>query len=167
MMSRSHIMDNTQALPLTLQKIHKPTPNVDAGRGGAILVPEPMDVLSGRGGAVNSHPGNRRYRDLVNFMKAEYLNESTRKNEKTNISANIVWTIRNGTFPGRFLKQDPESKLWHEIGDKAAFRKTGQALRENSAEFLRSREEEQSASHTMRSLSNQRLYCPSKYYQHD
>lgn len=40
--------------------------------------------------------------------------------------------------PGRFLKQDPESKLWYEIGDKAAFRKTGQALRENSAEFMKS-----------------------------
>ena len=40
-----HIMENTQVRPLTLQKIHKPTPNVEAGRGGAILVPEPMDVL--------------------------------------------------------------------------------------------------------------------------
>ena len=121
-----------------------------------------MEYRSGRGGAVNSHPGNRRYRDLVTFMKAEYLNESTRKNEKTHISANIVWTIRNGTFPGRFLKQDPKTKLWHEIGDKAAFRKTGQALRENSAEFLRSKEEEQSAStNAMRSIWNQHLSFPS------
>jgi hypothetical protein len=70
------------------------------------------------------------------MVKAEYLNESTRKNEKTRIAANIVWTVRNANSPGRFLKQDPETELWHEIGDKAAFRKTGQALRENSAEFI-------------------------------
>jgi predicted ATP-grasp superfamily ATP-dependent carboligase len=71
-------------------------------------------------------------------MKAEYLSETTRKNEKTRIAANIVWTIRNANSPGRFLKQDSDTNLWYEIGDKAAFRKTGQALRENSAEFIRS-----------------------------
>ena len=70
-------------------------------------------------------------------MKAEYLSETTRKNQKTQIAAKIVWTIRNSESPGpgRFLKQDPETNLWYEIGDKAAFRKTGQALREKSAEF--------------------------------
>lgn len=70
-------------------------------------------------------------------MKAEYLSETTRKNQKTQIAAKIVWTIRNSKSPGpgRFLKQDPETNLWYEIGDKAAFRKTGQALREKSAEF--------------------------------
>jgi hypothetical protein len=71
-------------------------------------------------------------------MKAEYLRDTTRKNEKTRIAASIVWTIRNANSPGRFLKQDPDTNLWYEIGDKVAFRKTGQALRENSAEFIRS-----------------------------
>jgi hypothetical protein len=71
-------------------------------------------------------------------MKAEYLSETTRKNEKTRIAANIVWTIRNANSPGRFLKQDSDTNLWYEIGDTAAFRKTGQALRENAAEFIRS-----------------------------
>ena len=71
-------------------------------------------------------------------MKAEYLRDTTRKNEKTRIAASIVWTIRNANSPGRFLKQDPDTNLWYEIGDKAAFSKTGQALRENSAEFIRS-----------------------------
>ena len=97
---------------------------------------------SGRGGAVNSHTGNIRYRQLVNVMKTEYLSPSTGKNQKTCIAARIVWMVRNSNDgsqpPGRFLKQDPESKLWYEIGDKAAFRKTGQALRENSAEFIKS-----------------------------
>ncbi len=72
-------------------------------------------------------------------MKAEYLSETTRKNQKTQIAAKIVRTIRNSDSPGRFLKQDPETNLWYEIGDKAAFRKTGQALREKSAEFREER----------------------------
>mmetsp|Transcript_15375 Transcript_15375/g.22900 ORF Transcript_15375/g.22900 Transcript_15375/m.22900 type:complete len:176 (-) Transcript_15375:68-595(-) len=131
----------------TMNRVEKPKPSVAARRGGPISVPEPMDVLSGRGGAVNSHEGNKRYRELVNLMKAEYLSDTTRKNQKTQIAANIVWTIRNSKLPGRFLKQDPETNMWYEIGDKAAFRKTGQALRENSAEFLRSREEKVAASH--------------------
>ena len=78
----------------------------------------------------------------MNLMKTEYLKPSTKKNQKTRIAASIVWAIRNNSSsPGRFLKQDPDSELWYEIGDKAAYRKTGQALRENSAEFIRSWEE--------------------------
>ena len=75
----------------------------------------------------------------MNLMKTEYLRSSTSKNQKTRIAASIVWAIRsnsNSQPGGRFLKQDPETKIWYEIGDKAAFRKTGQALRENSANFI-------------------------------
>ena len=82
---------------------------------------------------MNGHSGNQRYRALVNSIKAEYLSPRTRKMEKTHIAANIVSSIRNST--GRFLKLDPATNLWYEIGDKAAFRKTGQALREGSAEY--------------------------------
>lgn len=112
-------------------------------------------LRSGRGGAVNSHEGNKRYRELVNLMKPEYLSETTRKNQKTQIAAKIVWTIRNSESPGpgRFLKQDPETNLWYEIGDKAAFRKTGQALREKSAEF---REEKAAESQ----LASEQHYYP-------
>ena len=38
--------------------------------------------------------------------------------------------------PGRFLKQDPQTKLWHDIGKKAALAKTRQALREGAPELL-------------------------------
>ena len=93
------------------------------------------DVLSGRGGAVNGHAGNKRYRSLVNAMKAEYLSPRTRKMQKMHISAQIVHAVRRSDPPGRFLKADPRTGAWYEIGDKAAFRKTGQALRENSYEF--------------------------------
>ena len=38
--------------------------------------------------------------------------------------------------PGRFLKQDPQTKLWHDIGKKAALAKIRQALREGAPELL-------------------------------
>ena len=93
------------------------------------------DVICGRGGGVNGNPGNRCHRSLVNSMKAEYLFPRTSKTYKTHIAANIVWAIRQSNPPGRFLKVDVSSGIWHEIGDKAAFHKTGQALRENSSVF--------------------------------
>mmetsp|Transcript_18887 Transcript_18887/g.44251 ORF Transcript_18887/g.44251 Transcript_18887/m.44251 type:complete len:436 (+) Transcript_18887:509-1816(+) len=39
--------------------------------------------------------------------------------------------------PGRFLKQDPNSKLWNDIGEKKALDKTRQALREGAPELLK------------------------------
>lgn len=53
--------------------------------------------------------------------------------EKTHIAANIVWSVRQTN--GRFLKLDKDTGSWFEIGDKAAFRKTGQALRENAPDY--------------------------------
>ena len=84
---------------------------------------------------MNGHSGNKRYRTLVNSVKAEYLSPKTRKMQKSHIAAQIVWTVRESDPPGRFLKVDKNTGMWQEIGDKAAFRKTGQALRENSSEY--------------------------------
>ena len=68
-------------------------------------------------------------------MKADYLSHQTKKLEKTHIAAKIVWAVRQSDPPGRFLKLDPSTGYWLEIGDKVAFRKTGQALRENAPEI--------------------------------
>ena len=83
------------------------------------------DVLCGRGGGTNVHPGNRRFRDLVNASRRAYL--KARKNDKPAISRSIVSAIRE--MNGRFLKKDEKSGLWHEIGDDGAREKTSQALR--------------------------------------
>jgi len=79
---------------------------------------------------VNGREGNVRYRNLVNSVKNEYLLPQTRKLEKCHIAARVVYTIRK--YNGRFLKFDNATGYWYEIGDKAAFRKTGQALREGA-----------------------------------
>lgn len=89
------------------------------------------DVLSGRGGGTNVHPGNSRFRDLINANRRTYL--KARKNDKPAISRALVRTIRE--MNGRFLKKDEKLGLWFEIGDAAAREKTSQALRQRAPEM--------------------------------
>jgi len=94
------------------------------------------DVLSGRGGATNHHPGNVRFRYLVKKFQGDYI-RATRK-EKPTIAMSIVNEVRNNG--GRFVKQvDGASNIhsetmWMELGDKKAREKTSQALREGAPE---------------------------------
>jgi len=89
------------------------------------------DVLSGRGGGTNVHPGNRHFRELINLHRRAYL--KARKNDKPAISRAIVRAVRENN--GRFLKRDEKSGLWFEIGDDAAREKTSQALRQRAPEM--------------------------------
>ncbi|CAJ1934540.1 unnamed protein product [Cylindrotheca closterium] len=91
------------------------------------------DVLSGRGGGTNVHPGNRTFRDLINTHRREYL--KAKKNDKPAISRAIVKIIRD--TGGRFLKKDGKSNMWVEIGDTLAREKTSQALRQRAPEMRR------------------------------
>jgi len=103
---------------------------VDASTEG-ISTFEENDVLSGRGGGTNVHPGNRNFRDLINLHRRSYL--KARKNDKPAISRAIVRAIRESG--GRFLKKGNKSDLWFEIGDDAAREKTSQALRQRAPEM--------------------------------
>jgi hypothetical protein len=95
----------------------------------------PNDVLCGRGGGTNNHPGNERFRDLVNSQKVNYLHSS--KREKPMVSRGIVRAVRNQNPPGRFLQKDDETGLWFDIGDQKAREKTSQALREGAPDIRR------------------------------
>lgn len=112
-----------------------PRPRIPSGHGGPIRKPHPHDVLSGRGGRINSHPGNVRFREIVDSHKREYLDPRTKKVEKARIAARIVASIRSSDPPGRFLKEDADVSAWVEIGDEKAWKKTGQALRESAPEI--------------------------------
>eukprot|EP00526_Cylindrotheca_closterium_P022481 CAMPEP_0113612558 /NCGR_PEP_ID=MMETSP0017_2-20120614/6165_1 /TAXON_ID=2856 /ORGANISM="Cylindrotheca closterium" /LENGTH=177 /DNA_ID=CAMNT_0000521603 /DNA_START=108 /DNA_END=641 /DNA_ORIENTATION=+ /assembly_acc=CAM_ASM_000147 len=84
------------------------------------------DVLCGRGGATNTHIGNKRFRAIVAEYQDVYLR--ARKKEKAQIALRVVERIRqNG---GRFLKRDSASDMWVAVPSKKALGKTGQALRE-------------------------------------
>jgi hypothetical protein len=95
----------------------------------------PHDVLCGRGGGTNNHPGNEAFRDLVTAQKVVYLNAS--KRDKPFVSRGIVRAIRSQSPPGRFLQKNEQTGLWFDIGDQKAREKTSQALREGAPEIRR------------------------------
>lgn len=107
------------------------------GHEGLVTKPNVNDVLSGRGGRINNHKGNVHFRQLVNETKLKYMAKTTKKLEKVQIANQIVHKIRSMDPPGRFLKEDPKSGLWIEIGDERARKKAGQALREKAPETRR------------------------------
>eukprot|EP00536_Pseudo-nitzschia_multiseries_P015662 jgi/Psemu1/69591/estExt_Genemark1.C_9270014 len=97
---------------------------------------QPNDVLSGRGGATNSHSGNRAFRSLVKQYQNDYL--KAKKRDKPQVAAEVVEIIREKG--GRFLRRYPtksEGVFWIEIGDVRAREKTCQALREGAPEIRR------------------------------
>ena len=100
---------------------------------------QPTDVLCGRGGATNSHSGNREFRKLVEEKKHMYL--SAKKRDKPAVASAIVNLVRERG--GRFLKRCDtgmhRETLWVDIGDERAREKTCQALREGAPELRRKR----------------------------
>jgi len=100
-----------------------------------IVTPHEHDVLSGRGNFVNYHAGNEHFRALVRKHKVAYV--ACPKPQKGKFSRIIVDEIRSRNPPGRFLKQDPNTKLWNDIGEKKALDKTRQALREGAPDLVK------------------------------
>jgi len=96
-----------------------------------IVLPRENDVLFGRGGGTNHHPGNRRWRQLVEDRKHEYARQS--RLEKPMVSQHIIDRWRAQVPAGRFLKKNRTTGFWNDVGDKKAREKTSQALREKSS----------------------------------
>lgn len=70
------------------------------------------------------------FRSLVRHHKVAYV--GCPKPQKEQFSKMIVSTIHDRQPPGRFLKQNPTTKLWHNIGAQKSLDKTRQALREGT-----------------------------------
>lgn len=124
---------------IPLQKNDREIENVDQGPQG-ILNPNDTDVLCGRGGNVNLHPGNGTFRRLVESKKRLYLTARF-KREKRLIAETILKDIKSQDPPGRFLlKKDGD--LWYEIAEDKARDKTSQALREGAPKLRKEMETE-------------------------
>ena len=96
---------------------------VPPGHGGPIAELNVHDVLSGRGGRINNHPGNVAFRTIVEGYKKEYLDPRTRKLEKAHVAARLVAQIRSTRPSGRFLREDPQNRgKYVEIGDQKAWK---------------------------------------------
>lgn len=67
------------------------------------------DVICGRGGAINNHPGNKRFRSYINELKYQYLNEP--KQTKPEVAMRVLTLIKKSNPPGRFLMKFPEGYL--------------------------------------------------------
>ncbi|KAL9178301.1 hypothetical protein ACHAXT_001729 [Thalassiosira profunda] len=102
------------------------------------------DVLNGRGQGVQRHPGNVTYRMLVSELRPLYA--KCPDSDKRKISKSIVAAIR--ACGGGFLKQDERTEIFHDIGDsgdKGAWDKTSQALREGLPEIRKQIYQEEAA----------------------
>ena len=107
--------------PATLQPSSTPTTD---------HAPTDFDVLFGRGGLTNAHPGNRRFRDVISLHRPDYIRAI--KMDKPAVACRIVRSIRKSTSaPGRFLKKQDDGQ-WYDVGDRTAAEKTSQGLRERS-----------------------------------
>jgi hypothetical protein len=106
-----------------------------------IKEPHDHDVLYGRGGGTNHHPGNKRYRKMVEERKMDYVN--SKRLDKPLVALDIIKQWREQDPPGRFLKIDDRTGLWNDVGDKKAREKTSQALREKAPQLRKQQEEEE------------------------
>ena len=107
------------------------TPN---GAIRRIRTPHPHDVLAGRGGGINSHEGNKVFRDYVKVYKNDYTLASS-KAEKARVARRVLELVQAQNPPGRFLQRDSGTgtgSYWVEIDDGKAMAKTSQALREGA-----------------------------------
>lgn len=95
------------------------------------------DVLLGRGGKSNHHPGNKRYREEIENFRPMYSTLDT-DNQKTGMSQSLVDVIEE--IGGRFLEEErikdeggkPVSLGWYVVPNIVARRKASQALREDN-----------------------------------
>lgn len=86
-----------------------------------------LDVLCGRGGRSNRHPGNQIFRRLVLKMKDKYRIIGC-NDAKKDLSMEIVQKIHESG--GRFIKMDQETGKFYLLTLSEARKKTSQALRE-------------------------------------
>lgn len=91
-----------------------------------VYKPTKDDILCGRGGMTNNHPGNIRFRALVKSAKRDYSLLGNKRKEKKQFSEGILRVIEE--YGGRFLQKRGEK--WIIIKEAAARAKCSQALRE-------------------------------------
>jgi len=116
----SHLSSHHGTLPIRNEQEHTPAEHV--------LHPHDHDVLCGRGGLTNHHPGNSWYRRLVRSNRSLY--KKSPKHTKLLVSKAIVHHVLSQNPPGRFLECHKTNGLWYPVPYKRAVDKTSQALRE-------------------------------------
>lgn len=92
--------------------------------------PGKFDVIIGRGKKCHSHFGNKRLKKIISLRLDEY-SSSILQSEKSKILRAIVSQIRSSqSHNGGFVKQDPQSSRWFDVGDNLAREKISKAFRD-------------------------------------
>lgn len=91
-------------------------------------VPKDEDVICSWARQNHSHPGNEKFRIMINEYASTYLNVTT-KYQKSEVIAKIVAEVRSKSPGGGFVKKDFYSNRWYEVGDEKARDKVGHAIR--------------------------------------
>mmetsp|Transcript_5463 Transcript_5463/g.9552 ORF Transcript_5463/g.9552 Transcript_5463/m.9552 type:complete len:498 (-) Transcript_5463:150-1643(-) len=90
--------------------------------------PTDEDVICARGKEAQNHPGNVRFRQMIDLNLGEYRQAHTKK-EKTTIVAKIIQNVRSSPPAGLFVRKHDDGK-WYETGDDFAREKIGQCFRD-------------------------------------
>jgi hypothetical protein len=90
------------------------------------IEPTDDDVLFGKGGKINKHPGNLRFRAKALELRPRYESCET-NDEKTHISNVLLESVTSQGH--RFLEKGNDG-LWHEVIGNGRRKKASQALRE-------------------------------------
>lgn len=107
-----------------------------------IRSPNQHDVLCGRGGGINSHAGNRVFREYVAERRLDY-NLAGSKADKALVAKLVMELVTSKG--GRFLQRDSTGGIgswWVEIDEIKAMAKTSQALREGAPTIRAQHKEE-------------------------
>lgn len=117
-------LDNHMDWMRRRQKLEE-TVNENYNAANRPFVPGPRDVLCGRSKLALSHPGNVRYRTMIEDRKADY--DKAAKPEKTKIASNLVLLMQQ--TGARFLKPDADGN-WVHADNSVARDKVSNAFRD-------------------------------------
>jgi hypothetical protein len=131
----------------------------DETQPDAVDRPNDRDVLCGRGGLTNTHPGNAWYRNLVRANRPYY--QTSPKHGKILVAKAIVDHVFSQNPPCRFLEKSSKDKKWYPINWKKSVDKTSQALRERERPMEPQADEDFSAlAQQMMMLKNAKPHSP-------
>ena len=101
------------------------------------FVPTEKTVLLGRGKKILSHSGNQLFKLIVETQLQAYLDAESRI-DKTTILMDVIQQVRDNDPGGGFVKRNPKTGQFFEVGDFLAKEKTAQAFRDALHEYYSS-----------------------------
>jgi hypothetical protein len=109
-----------------------PPPTDKKGNTGAL---QPLDIVCGRGAPKNFQYGNQVFRELVEEYQSKYF--CAKRSDKADIAMKVLDIVK--ARGGRFVRRQKAAGLfcWEPIGDKSAYEKVCQALRDGAPDLQR------------------------------